>query len=676
MKDPRILNYVELFFESVFYSKHSVKIKEEILKKLELLSEEYSFEEIVEKYNTLESLCYLASFSDKDIQKLKFSQDVITKESLQKDFKTIRKFIYLFLFFFLFGGTQIFYLICEFHFSNLFALFIGCFFGVSFSKKYLSLEKKSSVYSVSSREYLKDLYDKYTKKFFNTLFFSIVFCIFYFLSFYFMGVTSKFSEVYVFFNRTIFLFDLLLLLLFKNYFLSNYFLDKMEPKRKKVYFKNVKFVFLVSALYWFSYFLSCVVFKEYFMNCFLFFACGYGIFFLIFLFFKRKEVLYQNIRFNGKRFASFSVLFFFFFLFSFMKRDFWLLQPYINSVPNIATHQNKISYNEQTGVYTITNAQQGDFKVLQLTDIHLGGSIFSYDKDKKALETVYDLISFTEPDLVLVTGDLTFPVGLFSFSFNNHTPVMQFASFMRNLGIPWAFTYGNHDTEAIATYSEESLDSLYQSLSYKTSKNLLYPYLQPSITGRNNQLIEVRNFDGSLNQALILLDSNAYTEEGFNTYDFIHDDQVEWYQKTLQDLERREHQQVSSMLFFHIPIEQYRTAYELYLEGSEEVTYYFGSNDEKMFDKICTSDYETTLFSKVLELRSTKAIFCGHDHYNNMSLEYKGVRLTYGMSIDYLAMPGISKDTKQRGGTLITLKEDSSFEIEQIPYSSLSTKKG
>ncbi len=41
------------------------------------------------------------------------------------------------------------------------------------------------------------------------------------------------------------------------------------------------------------------------------------------------------------------------------------------------------------------------------------------------------------------------------------------------------------------------------------------------------------------------------------------------------------------------------------------------------------------------------------------------------MSIDYLAMPGISSDTKQRGATLITLHEDSSYDIEQIPLSSI-----
>ncbi len=36
------------------------------------------------------------------------------------------------------------------------------------------------------------------------------------------------------------------------------------------------------------------------------------------------------------------------------------------------------------------------------------------------------------------------------------------------------------------------------------------------------------------------------------------------------------------------------------------------------------------------------------------------------MSIDYLAMPGIDKETEQRGAELITLKSNSEFNVEQI----------
>ena len=295
------------------------------------------------------------------------------------------------------------------------------------------------------------------------------------------------------------------------------------------------------------------------------------------------------------------------------------------------------------------------------------------EADLKALKAIYTLLEHTKPDLVIVTGDLTFPVGVSSFSFNNTAPVQQFAAFMRNTGIPWAFTYGNHDTESYAATSKYGLNELYKTISWNTSRTLLYPYLQPDITGRNNQLIELRNRDGSLNQAIFLIDSNAYTGEGLNKYDYIHDDQVAWYQEQIQRRNEEEGTTVSSLVFFHIPLQEYKTAYELYEQGSDEVKYYFGSNDETFVDKICCSEYPSKMFETARELGSTRGFFCGHDHYNNMSLEYQGIRLTYGMSIDYLAMPGIARDTKQRGATLIVVHDDSSIDIVQVPLSDLET---
>lgn len=84
------------------------------------------------------------------------------------------------------------------------------------------------------------------------------------------------------------------------------------------------------------------------------------------------------------------------------------------------------------------------------------------------------------------------------------------------------------------------------------------------------------------------------------------------------------------------------------------------------------SNYPSALFDRMLALGSTTGVFCGHDHYNNMSLEYKGIRLTYGMSIDYLAMPGIEHDTAQRGAELITIHPDASWDLVQIPLISIT----
>ena len=119
-----------------------------------------------------------------------------------------------------------------------------------------------------------------------------------------------------------------------------------------------------------------------------------------------------------------------------------------------------------------------------------------------------------------------------------------------------------------------------------------------------------------------------------------------------------------------------KTATELYLDGSDKVKYFYGENPGDhggiTNDLVCCSDYPSKMFDTALELGSTTGFFCGHDHYNNASIEYKGIRLTYGMSIDYLAMPGIEKETKQRGAELITIHADSSWESEQIPLESIT----
>lgn len=351
---------------------------------------------------------------------------------------------------------------------------------------------------------------------------------------------------------------------------------------------------------------------------------------------------------------------------TYMRRETYYLQGYINKLPRLSQNTVPISYRDADGVFELY-MQNDEFRILQLTDIHLGGSLTSIRKDKMALEAVYREIEYTKPDLVIVTGDMTFPLGIMSMSLNNGSSVSQFAAFMRNLNIPWAFTFGNHDTEVMASLTADGLCELYRSLSFKTSGTLLYPYVQPDITGRNNQLIELYNSDGSLNTALFLIDSNAYTGRSINDYDYIHDDQVDWYESEVKRMRESEGRDIPSMAFFHIPLQEYREAYELYMAGSDEVAYFFGSNDEEMIDNVCCSDYPSRIFGKMTELGSTKALFCGHDHYNNMSLEYRGIRLTYGMSIDYLVMPGIDKSNKQRGGTLITIYEDSTFDIRQIP---------
>ena len=77
---------------------------------------------------------------------------------------------------------------------------------------------------------------------------------------------------------------------------------------------------------------------------------------------------------------------------------------------------------------------------------------------------------------------------------------------------------------------------------------------------------------------------------------------------------------------------------------------------------------EDDLFETIQELGSTKGLFFGHDHDNNFSIYYKGIRMTYGYSIDYLAYSGINKRGSQRGCTIITVSPDGTFDCKAENY--------
>lgn len=681
--EPRIQTFVDLLFEDIPYSEESFAAQETIKAALnreyQNLSgtdaQESAFEQLLSKYRTLPSLAALAGYPEKEVNKWRSRSDIKKLSALKKELAKQKRRIFSLSFF---SALAISYLFMSIWQCQLILTAIPCI-GISLLlwHRLLRFEKKNcpKCYDTGAFLHLRALSDQYVKRQLNSVFIFIIVTSVYFLTqlaLYWLG-RSKSAEVMENILASLYMMEIPLFLLLKNSLGLRLVNRRIGLIDKQEYKKHLTGICLFSTLCWMFAAIVALLLQEkihYVWNHFLFVAVFLSFSALLYNMTLRKKLTYRNITINKKRIAVLTSLALAAALLTVLRRDTWYTQPYINAIPVVAHKSQEITYEEETGVYTIT-AQEEDFKILHLTDIHLGGSLYSLRKDLKALHAVYKEIEYTKPDLVVVTGDLTFPMGIMSMSLNNSAPVGQFAAFMRNIGIPWAFTYGNHDTESLATTSERDLDTLYRSLSYKTSGNLLYPYIQPDISGRNNQLIEIRNRDGSLMQALFLIDSNTYTSEGFNVYDYIHDDQVDWYAGEVARLGAQEGHTVPSMVFFHIPLQEYRTAYELYEQGSDAVTYFFGENGEEMIDKVCCSDYPSKLFDTMLALDSTKAVFCGHDHYNNISLEYKGIRLTYGMSIDYLAMPGIEHDTAQRGAELITLHADGTFDLVQIPLAAI-----
>ena len=327
----------------------------------------------------------------------------------------------------------------------------------------------------------------------------------------------------------------------------------------------------------------------------------------------------------------------------------------------------------ETGYWTFTADR--DFKILQLTDIHLGGGFMSIQKDANAIKAVVDLVNYTKPDLIALTGDLVYPVPIQSGTFNNLISTKILIELMESLGIYWTVTFGNHDSEVYSYYSRKQIAECYANpdLEY-----CLFQMGENSVDGYGNYFINIKNSGGIITQSLVFLDSHAYVKGFFNDYDNIHQNQIDWYEAEINRLDtiNRSHgatEMLSSIAFFHIPLVEYKDAWDAYVDNGMADTAYVKLIYGAAGERVCCGVGEDNLFETMQELKSTHAIFAGHDHYNNFSIEYTTeghedfpIRLTYGMSVDYLAYLGIDKETSQRGGTVITSKTDGSMDCHGL----------
>jgi len=318
------------------------------------------------------------------------------------------------------------------------------------------------------------------------------------------------------------------------------------------------------------------------------------------------------------------------------------------------------------GYGTFTKLPGKNFKILQLTDLHFGRGILSISKDKLAHNAVVTLVERVKPDLIIITGDNVYPLPIFSGTLNNLRESKYVGNLMETFGIPWTMTFGNHDTEPFATHTREDLLKYYSSL-----PNCLLSDGAPGVFGVGNHVLKIENADGSVNTALVMLDSNMYLKKSFfSTFDNIHDDQIEWYKSEIKKISG-DGPLIKSLAFFHMPVKEYRDAWQILKNGgTDQVTYHCGMIAEKNDHVGFSRRKEGKFFEEMVKFGSCKGMFCGHDHLNNISMTYKGVRLTYGMAIDYLAYIGIKKLYTNRGGTLITIDDDGNFDVKLVPLTS------
>lgn len=254
---------------------------------------------------------------------------------------------------------------------------------------------------------------------------------------------------------------------------------------------------------------------------------------------------------------------------------------------------------------------------MQITDVHYD---FNNDKKQQTLDMLDFLIEDNKPDLIIMTGDWT--------SEREETEYHSRKVFetLNKHNIPWTVVFGNHDDEGVLTKYDYA-DIL------KEYENCLFNPGVSNIKGVGNYVINVYedSFDGNIVQSLVLIDSHRAVRYGTTKYDYLSKDQIEWYKWNIRNLNEiyqkqdgNESEILPSMMFQHVPLHEYKDAYE---QAVNTENLLLGVNNEDVWPP-----YKNTgMFDAILEMKSTKAVFAGHDHDNYSVSLYKGVQLVYGV---------------------------------------------
>lgn len=283
-----------------------------------------------------------------------------------------------------------------------------------------------------------------------------------------------------------------------------------------------------------------------------------------------------------------------------------------------------------------------DFTILNLTDPHF--DISDWNKDGVTYKifdfTVKELVSRVNPDLITVSGDI-------SWGADHYSAYKDFADYMENIGIAWAPVWGNHDDEDGEDIVEE-IANLF--LTYKTC---FYEKGDKQL-GNGNYVIEICE-GGKTVEALFMMDTHATKSINLldgdcnplnkTSYASLTNHQIDWYRKEVAKLKNKGCH--DSIMIMHIPCYGYREAFfavtqddmrkkgSVSLDDSYKGIGWKGEYKRTCFgvnrDGICSPDYDDNVFPVICECVHTKNVIAGHDHINNFSILYKGVQLSYGL---------------------------------------------
>ncbi len=237
-----------------------------------------------------------------------------------------------------------------------------------------------------------------------------------------------------------------------------------------------------------------------------------------------------------------------------------------------------------------------DYNIMQLTDLHLDGSV----NDQKTFELIRRMVYAESPDYIVLTGDQT-------MGQNSPKHYQILMDLMDSFKIPYSFVFGNHDSE------HESYEDILSHI--KHAKNLIF-HKNDLKLGYGNYFIELRKNDQT-SMLLFFLDSHSYQDyiiDGNKTWGYgeINQDQIKWYETITSSYK----ESIPNLIFTHIP------------------TYTFREKDYYPFigvahEDVCSAPMDNHIH-EVFKKNGVKGVFVGHDHYNDYQFVKDDILYAYG----------------------------------------------
>lgn len=323
-------------------------------------------------------------------------------------------------------------------------------------------------------------------------------------------------------------------------------------------------------------------------------------------------------------------------------------------------------------MFTLKKKKNAPFVILQLTDLQIidpkqkcaPNRLFDEetalyeDFDSCGFNQVKKLVKMVKPDWIIHTGDQVY--GEFDKS---GSAFKKFVRLMESFKIPWSFVNGNHDGEELIKWNNQTYRCgkgyEWQANYIKTHTKYCLYELGDKKMGYGNYFIRLKEGKKTI-WSFVMMDSHGtrgFEKLGINSY------QTKWLKKVFGQLNKNK--PINNFMFYHIANYEFYLASKKYYgdeictittDGTKNKRGDFGENKEK----ICY--FENDVFWDLLKNKgNTKAVFVGHNHINNSSIEYDGIRLTFGTKV------GIFDYYQQQGANKITITEDG-YNIEQILF--------